>query len=121
MYHDKTQDAEVLAAFPKAFDRPTSNGHITFKLDKGALAREGGPELPLSQLIGFRQYLKNHLDAVKIHIHSRLRKRVDAMELIVKQARRDEESAVSYKDKHGGENIRVAKEEKKKEEVFKFK
>ena len=43
------------------------------------------------------------------------------MELIIGQARRDEETAAVYKDKHGGENISVAKEEKKKEEVFKFK
>ena len=50
-----------------------------------------------------------------------MRKRVDSMELIVKQARRDEEGPKIYKEKHGGEQIRDAKEEKKKEEVFKFK
>ena len=42
------------------------------------------------------------------------------MELIVRQARRDEEAPKVYKEKHGGENIREAKEEKKAEEVFKF-
>ena len=58
---------------------------------------------------------------MKIELHSRMRKRVEAMELIVKQARRDEQATKVYKDKHGGENIRDAKEEKKAEEVFKFK
>lgn len=72
------------AAFPNAFSNPTSNGSISFKIDSKALERSGGFELPLSQLIGFRQYLKSHLDAVKIHIHSRLRKRVNNMELIVR-------------------------------------
>ena len=46
--------------------------------------------MPLSQLIGFRQYMKSHIDSIKIAIHSRLRKRVNAMELIIGQARRDE-------------------------------
>ena len=83
-YHDKTNSEQVVAAFPNAFSKATSNGSISFKIDAKALARAGGPELPLSQLIGFRQYLKSHLDAVKIHIHSRLRKRVNNMELIVR-------------------------------------
>lgn len=43
------------------------------------------------------------------------------MELIIKQARRDEDVPKVYKEKHGGEQIKDAKEEKKKEEVFKFK
>ena len=43
------------------------------------------------------------------------------MELIVKQARRDEQAANIYKEKHGGENIKDAKEEKKAGNVFKFK
>jgi len=43
------------------------------------------------------------------------------MELIVKQARRDEQAPKTYKEKHGGEQIREAKEDKKAEEVFKFK
>lgn len=43
------------------------------------------------------------------------------MELIVKQARRDEVAPNIYKEKHGGETKQDAKEEKKKENVFKFK
>lgn len=50
-----------------------------------------------------------------------MRKRVESMELIVKQARRDVEMPKIYKDKHGGEQIKEAKEEKKTGEVFKFK
>jgi len=33
-----------------------------------------------------------HIDAVKIHMHSRMRKKAEAMEQIVRQARRDEET-----------------------------
>lgn len=40
------------------------------------------------------------------------------MELIVKQARRDEEGAKTFKEKQGGFTAQDAKEEKKKEEVF---
>ena len=36
------------------------------------------------------------------------------------QARRDEEAPKMYKEKHGGETQQQAKEEQKKEEVFKF-
>ena len=43
------------------------------------------------------------------------------MELIVKQARRDEQAPKVYKEKHGGQQIVEAKEEKKTEEVYKFK
>ena len=49
-----------------------------------------------------------------------MRKRVQAMELIIKQARRDNEAPKTYKEKHGGEQITEAKEEAKNEEVFKF-
>ena len=40
------------------------------------------------------------------------------MELIVRQARRDEEAPKIYKEKQGGFTAQDAKEEKKKEEVF---
>lgn len=43
------------------------------------------------------------------------------MELVVKQARREEEDTKNYKEKHGGEQITETREEKRKEEVFKFK
>ena len=62
-----------------------------------------------------------HVDAIKIALHTRMRKRVDAMELIVKQARRDEPDQNVYKEKHGGAQIVEAKETKRADEVFKFK
>jgi hypothetical protein len=54
-------------------------------------------------------------------MHSKMRARVKAMELVVKQARREEDDQKIYKEKHGGEQIVEAKEQKRKEEVFKFK
>ena len=50
-----------------------------------------------------------------------MRLRVKAMELVVKQARREEEETKVHKEKHGGEQITETKAEKRKEEVFKFK
>ena len=50
-----------------------------------------------------------------------MRLRVKAMELVVKQARREEDEDKAYKEKHGGEQITETKEVKRKEEVFKFK
>lgn len=47
-----------------------------------------------------------------------MRKRVTSMELIVKQARRDEEGPKNFKEKQGGLTEQDAKEERKKEEVF---
>jgi len=60
------------------------------------------------------------MHAIKISLHTRMRKRVGNMELIIKQARRDEESAKVYKEKHGGEQIKDAVEEKKSDNVYKF-
>lgn len=54
-------------------------------------------------------------------MHTKMRLRVKAMELVVKQARREEDESKQYKDKHGGEQITETKEVKRKEEVFKFK
>lgn len=42
------------------------------------------------------------------------------MELIIKQARRDEEAPKTFKEKHGGEQITEAQEEKKNDQVYKF-
>jgi len=42
-----------------------------------------------------------------------MRKRVNNMELIINQARRDQEAPKAYKEKHGGSQVNVAKEEKK--------
>mmetsp|Transcript_18517 Transcript_18517/g.28437 ORF Transcript_18517/g.28437 Transcript_18517/m.28437 type:complete len:126 (-) Transcript_18517:31-408(-) len=119
MFHDKNYPENVTRLFPGAMKQRTSNGSISFSV--GEIHLKKGLEVPLSQLIGFRQYLHFHLHAIKIQMHSRMRKRVEAMELIIRQARREEEGPKVYKEKHGGETIKDAVAEKKKEEVFKFK
>ena len=59
-----------------------SNGEMSFKLEAKHL--KNGLDQPLSQLVGFRMYLHFHLHAVKINLHTKMRKRVTNMELIVK-------------------------------------
>ena len=88
VFHDKKAPEDIERLFPNAKPQERSNGSISFKISEAHLKR--GLDLPLSQLIGFRQYMHFHVDAIKIALHTRMRKRVDAMELIVKQARRDE-------------------------------
>ena len=102
VFHDKDRAEQVLKEFPEIKNKKrSSNGEVSFKLDAKHL--KNGMDQPLSQLVGFRMYLHFHLHAMKINLHSRMRKRVEAMELIIKQARRDEEAPKTYKEKHGGE------------------
>ena len=55
-------------------------------------------------------------------MHSKMRLRVNMMELIIKQARRDEDDKEKVaKEKHGGNQNDDANDTKRKEEVFKFK
>ena len=63
-YHDKQQPDDVMRVFPNAMKRKASNGSISFKVSEFHVKK--GIEVPLSQLIGFRQYLKFHVDAIKI-------------------------------------------------------
>jgi len=64
-YHDKAPPQEVVAAFPGAMDNvKTSNGSISFLIGEKSINK--GMDQPLSQLIGFRQYLHYHLHAIKI-------------------------------------------------------
>ena len=118
MFHDKQFPAAVMKEFPNAMKTRTSNGSVSLSVNSEHIKK--GMDEPLSQLIGFRQYLHFHMHGIKIQLHSKMRKRVENMELIIKQARRDEEAPKTYKEKHGGEQIRDAKEETKKEEVYKF-
>ena len=53
-------------------------------VSREAVMKEYGLDQPLSQLVGFRMYLHFHLHAVKINLHTKMRKRVTNMELIVK-------------------------------------
>ena len=82
MYHDKNLPENVTRVFPGAMQKRTSNGSISFSVSDISIKK--GIDQPLSQLIGFRQYLHFHLHAIKIQLHSRMRKRVESMELIVK-------------------------------------
>jgi len=99
-FYDKTAPEDVERIFPGSNTMSRSNGCISFKVSEAHL--KNGMDLPLSQLIGFRQYMHFHVDAIKIALHNRMRQRVNAMELIVKQARRDEPDKNTYKEKHGG-------------------
>jgi hypothetical protein len=63
-YHDKTPPENVLRLFPNGMKNRTSNGSITMQVSETHLKK--GLEQPLSQLIGFRQYIHFHIDAIKI-------------------------------------------------------
>ena len=63
-YQDKDVPQEVKKNFPNSVTRYPSNGLISFKL--GASHLKKGIDEPLSQLIGFRQYIHFHLHAIKI-------------------------------------------------------
>jgi len=101
-YHDKAPPQEVVSAFPGAMDNSkTSNGSISFLIGEKSISK--GMDQPLSQLIGFRQYLHYHIHAIKIQMHTKMRLRVNMMELIIRQARRDEDDKTTVaKEKHGG-------------------
>ena len=64
VYHDKQFPENVTRIFPNSMTKRTSNGSISFKVGEEHLKK--GIELPLSQMIGFRQYLHFHLHAIKI-------------------------------------------------------
>jgi len=74
----------------------------------------------LTFAIGFRQYMHFHLHAIKSQLHSKMRKRVNAFESVIKMARREPEGAKDWKENFGGQTHeeQELKEEKKKEEVF---
>jgi len=64
IYHDKVNPENVVRIFPNGMKQRTTNGSITFKVSDFHLKK--GIEIPLSQLIGFRQYLHFHVHAIKI-------------------------------------------------------
>lgn len=100
MFHDKQPPQTVVKAFPKAL-HDTSNGAVTLSVNTEHLKK--GIEEPLTQLIGFRQFLHFNMHGIKIQLHSTMRRRVETIELIIKKARRDEEAPKVFKEKHGGE------------------
>jgi len=64
IYHDKQNPEDICRLFPNSMAKRTSNGSISFKVSDNHL--KNGIEVPLSQLIGFRQFLHFHLHAIKI-------------------------------------------------------
>ena len=64
VFHDKVHPENVMKTFPGAIKERTSNGSISFKISEHHIKK--GMEGPLSQLIGFRQYIHYHVDAIKI-------------------------------------------------------
>lgn len=64
LYHDKKFPENVTRLFPGAMQSRTSNGSISFAVSSAHIKK--GIDEPLSQLIGFRQYLHYHLHAIKI-------------------------------------------------------
>jgi hypothetical protein len=75
----------------------------------------------LTFLIGFRQYLHYHFHAIKASLHTRMRKRVETFQRVLTKAKREIDTPKVYKDTIGGAQTEDLKEEKKVEEVFKFK
>lgn len=64
LYHDKAFPENVLRVFPGSMSNRTSNGSISFQL--GEVHLKKGLDQPLSQMIGFRQYIHFHITAIKI-------------------------------------------------------
>jgi len=76
-------------------------------------------EQPLAFVVGFRQYLGYHLDAVKITMHTRMRAKTDTIENMIRQARKDEEESKVYKATDGGLKTEGGGAKGSNEEVFK--
>lgn len=120
-FHDKVEDRpEMLKLnFPKAMKENYTNGMVSMKLSKTHLDK--GLNQPLTFLVGFRQYIQYHLHGMKTQIHSRLRLRVNAFEVVIKQARRDKEQPKNWYENFGGASHADSetKEESKQGEVYK--
>lgn len=119
-YHDKDLPPELVRAFPNVPKEQYSNGIISFKLTAEYHLKGKDLEQPLAMLIGFRNFMGYHLHAMKQHLHSRMRKRVEIFERVINMAKRDKEGPKNWKETHGGisQEERELKEEKKVEEVF---
>lgn len=70
-FYDKNEPEDIKRLFPKSNCMSKSNGAISFKVSESSIKK--GLDLPLSQLIGFRQYMHFHIDAIKIALHTRMR------------------------------------------------
>lgn len=70
--------------------------------------------------MGFRQYMAFHIHSVKQQLHKKMRKRVEAFERVIVQARKDPIGTKNWKEQHVGigESERELEEEKKVDTVF---
>lgn len=89
-------------------------------IDKVHLTAPKTIDQPLNFLVSFRQYVAYHLHSMKQQLHTKMRKRVDAFERVIIQARRDPVGTKNWKEQHIGigESDKDLEEEKKSEEVF---
>mmetsp|Transcript_611 Transcript_611/g.809 ORF Transcript_611/g.809 Transcript_611/m.809 type:complete len:147 (+) Transcript_611:638-1078(+) len=119
-YHDKSVPAELSAAFPNVGRETYTNGIIQFKMNSKHVAAPKTIEQPLTFLTAYRQYVSFHLHSMKQQLHKKMRKRVEAFERVIIQARRDPFGTKNWKEQHigVGESERELEEEKKVEEVF---
>ena len=71
-------------------------------------------------ITGFRHYVQFHIHSMKFQLHKKMRRRVEAFERVIIQARRDPIGTKNWKEQHVGvgEADRDLEEEKKTEEVF---
>ena len=65
---------------------------------------KAGIEQPLTFATGFRQYMHFHMHAIKQQLHTKMRKRVNAFENVVKMAKRvqEKDGAKEWKENFGG-------------------
>jgi len=94
---------ELVAKFPSVAQEKPTNGFLVIKLNAG-LHLKAGIEQPLTFATGFRQYMHFHMHAIKQQLHSKMRKRVNAFENVVKMAKRvqEKDGAKEWKENFGG-------------------
>ena len=72
-------------------------------------------------LVGFRSFMHFHFHAMKVSMHTRMRKKVAQFQLTIENAKRDTTESVKWKDTHSGENKnKPVGKDQKVEEVLKF-
>ena len=95
---------------------------INIGLTKNHFGNNKGIEQPLTFVIGYRQYIQYHLQAMKTSMHSRMRTRVNAFERVIIQARRDKEPPKNWKENFGGATMSSQElQEEEKKEIYKHK
>ena len=99
---------------------PLAKSNIFSLIELGQNNVATGIDQPLTFIAGFRQYVSFHLHSMKQQLHAKMRKRVEAFERVIIQARRDPIGTKNWKEQHVGigEAEKDLEEEKKTEDVF---